>query len=215
MITKFVKYKLITEDPDNVWDEENGESYDIRDHEAMPFQCEVNDDHTEVEEILFGSRGAYHNDINDGESGAYPGRLWLDNKVIAFWVYPDDTLFKSIIRRIEDELDIIIFNNGWRIEVQKSKDKIKKKKFVGDDDEYYFQDGGWENATLIPVEEYAGSEDVDALQRQMHLMSWAEKQKLKEKGIKLAPGFGSDRIAWDQPRNLKYRQTIYQEKNDN
>ena len=43
-------------------------------------------------------------------------------------------------------------------------------------------------------------------------MNWEEKKKLNKASI--FKGWGSDRTAWDQPRNLKYRQAIYQEKKE-
>lgn len=93
---------------------------------------------------------------------------------------------------------------------------MKREYDPHDVEDYFYRDSEpGDETTIISIDEYSGSEDFSDLQKQMHLMSWADKQKLKEKGIKLAPGFGSDRTAWDKPRNLKWRQTIYQERKNN
>lgn len=212
MIVEFAKYKLITEDPDFVEDPDNKtDGYSVYDEDARPFYCYVNKKHTKCEEVYFGDFAAYHENRDDEDSDeSYPGRIWLRGKIISFWVYPNVELFKSIIQKIEKELGIKIFNNGWKIEVQMKNGKIKVRKFTSKHNDYYFADGEYQNVKLVPIEEYIGSEDVPDIQKKMHLMNWQEKQRMKEQG-KLAPGFGSDIISWDSPRNLQYRQTIYQE----
>jgi len=89
------------------------------------------------------------------------------------------------------------------------------KDFDPDETDYAYSTTDYYKTQFVPVEEYAGSEDLAVDLTKVHLMGWEEKQRLRDKGIKLAPGFGADRTAWDQPRNLKYRQTIYQEKKEN
>lgn len=221
MITKFDNYRLITEDPDSVWDEEKQIHYIVDNEDAMPFSVEVNDDHTEVELIRFGDNSTYHSDMYEGENRAYPGRIWTKSKIIAFWVYPNDVLFKEIIKKMEEELDIKIFDNGWKMEIQrkekKGKIKIKKRK-VRSGTDYYMNDDGYENAVLLPIEEYIGSEDVPDEQKKMHLMNWKEKDLAKRAGLINLKGWGSDRTAYDQPRNIAYRQSVFQEnkkENDN
>jgi hypothetical protein len=214
MITKFKNY-LIKESPDTV--EIDGDR-DLRyyDSDAVVFACKANEDQTELEELEVSGGGEMHEDsgLDSDDEWSYPGRLWLNSKIITFWVYPNDILFKQIIKKLEEKLNIKIFNNNWKIEVIKREGEVFKREYSEEDIENYYYDERQldDESELIPVEDYAGSEDFSDLQKQMHLMSWKEKQKLKEKGVKLAPGFGSDRTAWDKPRNLKYRQTIYQEK---
>jgi hypothetical protein len=213
MITKFENY--LKESPDTV----EVEGYDdlrYYDDDAVAFACKTNEDQTELKKLEIGDEGQMHSDsgLGDSDDWSYPGRLWLNSKLITFWVYPNDVLFRQIIKKLEEKLNQKIFDNGWRIEVIKREGELFKREYSEEDIENYYNDErqGYDESELIPLEDYAGSEDFSDLQKQMHLMGWAEKQKLKEKGVKLAPGFGADRTAWDQPRNLKYRQTIYQEK---
>lgn len=208
MITKFNKF-LIKESPDHI-DDYKGNYLYVTDHDAVGFQCDPNKDHTKVSEFYLTDERGYHSSM--GEYRSYPGRLWKDSKVMTFWVYPNPTLFKDIVKHLEKKLKIKIFNNGWYIEVIKTPEGEIKTKEVKPGEDYSYGSLSFRDAQFVPIEEYIGSEDVDFDQRKMHLMGWAEKQRLKEKGIKLAPGFGSDRTAWDKPRNLAYRQTIYQEK---
>src|SRR5574343_1592566 len=96
MITKFEKYQLITEDPDSV-----GQSR-WTDRDAKPFFTKVNKDHTDVKRLFIGRYGSAHSDMKwwsndefDREENAkcYPGRIWVKDKIISFWVYPNEKLF--------------------------------------------------------------------------------------------------------------------------
>ena len=134
---------------------------------------------------------------------------------MSFWVYPNEKLFKSIIHSIEEKLGIKMFNNDWKIEVYKSGGgEINRQEFdrnKGADD--YYSNNYYGNREVIPIEEYAGSEDAPEEEKIAHLMNWQEKEKLKkERGVK---GFGSGKTAWDKPHNIKWRQAIYQEKKNN
>ncbi len=223
MITKFDKFDLITESPDQLsirnkkGDYKYASSFERRD--AKPFFVEVNSDHTEVKKLHTGTYQSYHSDIKFpyfGGDRAYAGRLWKKLKVISFWVYPNEKLFVQIIKALENKLKTKIFNNGWQIEIIRTDQGIKRKEtpVPGGWNDYYVGSrfSKKENQELIPVEEYAGSENQPEELRMQHLMNWEEKNKIKkEKGVK---GFGSSKTAWDKPHNIKYRQTIYQENNN-
>jgi hypothetical protein len=181
----------------------------------------------DVISIYFGPNGGGHADMRtQGPKPSYPGRIWTESKIIAFWVYPNNELFKSIIEKLEDELNLKIFNNGWRIEIQITNGKIKKREvstnndyYINDEgyenaNDYYINDEGYENAKLVPIEDYIGSEDVDPNKRELHLMNWKEKEKLKQKG-KLARGFGSDTTAWDSKKPIEWRQAMLKSENYN
>ena len=222
MITEFKKYNLIKESPDKIeLVQKNGNikyiKFDRKD--ARPFFVIVNDDHTEVDNIFIGKKRDWHSDMNEYiEEKSYAGRLWTKAKILSFWVYPNEILFVSIIKAIEKRLDIKIFNNGWKIQVIKNDDKIKKRD-PNDDDE--FNNGDFymgtrytfnkKNEIIIPVEEYIGSEDQSEEDYNIHLKKWQDKEKEKKSGEQKVIGFGSDKTAIDRPHNIKYRQTIYQE----
>jgi len=215
MIIKFEDY-LIKESPDHL-SNYNGRDYlGVSADDAVGFFIDPTKDHTKVRKLYTTGSGEYHSSL--GEYRAYPGRLWKDSKVITFWVYPNPILFKAICQRLERRLKIKILNNNWKVEVVKNKTgEILTKEFNPEDTDYAYASSttDYYKAEFVPVEEYTGSENLEVDLTKVHLMGWAEKQKMKEKGMKLAPGFGADRTAWDQPRNLKYRQTIYQEKKKN
>ena len=215
MITKFENF-LITESPDST--SHNGKNLHYRNGDAMPFYITTlkNKNHTEVKKLYMNKDefGIMHGDIGRRpRNGSYPGRIWLDSKVMSFWVYPNEKLFKSIIHSIEEKLGIKMFNNGWQIEVYKSgSGEINKQEFDKNKKEYYWSNYGGDR-DLVPIEEYAGSEDAPEEEKIAHLMNWQEKEKLKkEKGVK---GFGSGKTAWDKPHNIKWRQAIYQENKKN
>lgn len=231
MITKFQKFQIIKETPDHVYyyDEENDiEEWDLDfdDQDALPFFADVNYNHTKVEEVHIGNYRQWHSNFkHKGKNPAYSGRLWDDDehKVISFWVYPDIDLFRQIIKKLEEKLKIKIFNNNWLVEIiDDGNNKIPVTKFDPDNDEYFFredEDPSYGDMKLIPIEEYAGSDDVPEELQIQHLMNWKEKELAKKIGKLHFKGFGSDKMAWDSKHNIKYRQTIYQEKkriiNDN
>jgi len=48
----------------------------------------------------------------------YPGRIWLDSKIISFWEYPENKKkLKKIITDIENRIKQNIWNQGWQIEI--------------------------------------------------------------------------------------------------
>ena len=220
--TKFSNYEIITESPDSIPNYEEDVTLRWTDEDALPFFVDVNSNHTIVENVYIGSYSVMHKDILDFyENRAYAGRLWDDSKVISFWIYPNKDLFKQIINLLEEELDIKMFNNGWKIEVVTNENTgdIKIDEYdphiEDDDDDAFFQ--GLDQADginkIIPIEEYIGSEDQSKELMAQHLLNWKEKEKLKkERGIK---GFGSAKTAWDKPKNIKWRQAIYQENKKN
>ena len=220
MITKFQNFKLIKESPDTIW--VGNTRYYCEDDDAMPFFIIPNKDHTDIDKIFFGRKGGYHSDIYevyDSNKKSYPGRVWLDGKIMTFWVYPNVDLFKKIIERLEDKLNIKMFNNGWRIEVlpndTDSDGDIKRREYDPTNSDDYFYGGSRKGENVIPIEKYVGSEDVSEEQKIMHLMNWKEKELAKKQGkLHFPDHFGSALTAWDQPHNIKWRQAIYQEKHN-
>ena len=218
MITNFKNFNLITESPDKIY--QNHKVKCLNDaKDAVPFFFEVNKNHTKVEELWIGPNGSYHSNMNiTGVERAYAGRLWLDSKIIAFWVYPNKKLFESMVEALEFKLDIDIFFNNWKIEIIKTdKNKIKRSEYkrFGKKQDFYF--GGRSEYMdakifqLISIEDYLGSDNVPKELQIQHLMNWEEKELAKKLGEIHFTGFGSDKTSWDQPHNLKYRQAIYQE----
>ena len=223
MITKFQNYNLITENPDTIKDGRKV-LYFWRAFDAVPFLFNVNEDHTKATEVYVGDTQETHNEIYYEDVAAYPGRLWLNDKIMSFWIYPNEKLFVSMIKKLEEEMNIKIFNNGWRLEVVKNKNKnkneIMRKKFNSKEDEdEYFGDPDtryrWRRSEIIPLDDYVGSEDQPEEDRIMHMMNWKEKALAKKQGKLDMKGWGSDKTAWDSPHNLPWRQAIYQEKKNN
>ena len=232
MITKFEKFNLIIESPDFITLTEDGEEkeYLWSDGNTKPFFIEVNSDHTKVKKLYVGSFRTKHSDIKfkcDYSERAYPGRIWMDEKIISFWVYPNKTLFIDIIKNLEKRLRRKIFNitgghrgsiGGWRIEVIKDgNDDIIRNEFDTDDEyaDYYGQNKRSRYYDIIPIEKYIGSENPTEEEHIMHMMNWKEKALAKKAGKLNIKGWGSDKTAWDSPHNIKWRQALYQEKKNN
>jgi tRNA nucleotidyltransferase/poly(A) polymerase len=118
----------------------------------------------------------------------YSGRIWLNNKVISFWNYPENKskLF-SILNDIEIKLSKqqnkkinIINDKKWRIEVVKINDIIKTDLSYDWDFENKY------DTELINIHDYKTSLDFSEKEKQIHLLNQKEKQKLK-----VPYGFGS------------------------
>lgn len=176
-LRRFENFYLITENPDSVF-LHVGKSLDVSD--GRPFAFDNSSD-----KVYIGNKGNYHGN-DEGTSGlddvSFPGRFWIDDKIISFWVYPKEEDFKKYIDRLEKQLhsDRIIskgekiFNNGWQIEVI-----IKNGEKQVWDERYsmYMSNNNTGEEVLIPIEEYVGSEDVPEEQRVIHLMNSEEKRK--------------------------------------
>lgn len=82
MITKFNRYKLIKESPDNIT-LEDGTYLHCGDEDAVGFCCTTNEEQTEMEELFILDPGCLHGDQGyDGGEYSYPGRVWLNNKIL-------------------------------------------------------------------------------------------------------------------------------------
>jgi hypothetical protein len=212
MITKFNKY-LITENPDTI--KTNGEEYKYNDNDAIPLFSIISDNN-ELENMYIGRKGIMHSDIdgiNDVSSRkSYPGRLWLNSKLMSFWTYPDEKLFKSMILFLEKNLNIKIFKNGWQLEVVEIDGEIAKRK---EGENIYYSSYGDYETTIISLDYYTGSNDVPEEIKLQHLMNWKDKELAKKSGDIKTGNFGSNLTSWDKPHNIKYRQKIYQEKYNN
>jgi hypothetical protein len=218
MITKFVKFNLITESPDCVEvDDDKDNNFLYSDAEAIPFFASVDKDYSKILRMNVGKHGDKHNDmLYKGKNKAFAGRLWLYSRIISFWVYPNIKLFKQIIKQLEKKLKIKLFNNHWRIEVIiDNNGNINREEYDSNlnNDNFFRPDEQIKGDNqLISIEDYIGSQDQPEELRIQHMLNWKEKEKKKT----VVKGFGSDKTGWDKPHNIKYKQAIYQEnKNSN
>jgi hypothetical protein len=141
--------------------------------------------------MIVGDAGKTHFDflppeaLNDVENNRsifkYPGRIWIDKKLISFWKYPrSNSHLKSIIKSIEKAFkdkgkNVEIWRDPqYRIEVNKD---VNTTLSIGDEDEYY---GTWVrykegDNILIPLHNYISSEDYsDEIMKQAHVQSNSE-----------------------------------------
>lgn len=216
-----IKYKnfLITESPDLLYTKTG--KHEVTDNDAIAFFSEVNNNHTEATIVYVGNSGESHAKVGYAEGRVYPGRLWLNDKLISFWVYPNPQLFKTIMITLEKKLNIQIYNNDWRVEVIKKDGKIYTKEYNPNDkqNDYFFPDDFWlnkhiEKTVLIPVEKYIGSENFSDELLNIHTADVKKREELKKK-YGHPKGWGSDKTSWDSnnPINLRYKN--HQENNKN
>jgi len=210
MIKKFENFKLLKENPSYVRDKNGDKLCDMDDSDSKPFYCDVNDNHTNVINVYFGDfTDSHYNAGHEIDNPCYPGRLWTNNKIISFWTYPNILLFKSIIKKIENELNIKIFNNGWKIEVVRKNGEIMKTEYSEDVDNYYNSDIDFDLEELIPIEQYSGSENVSDREKLWHLMNAKEKAEKISSGSRPQIQGGSSKTAWGTMNDIRWRQAKY------
>ena len=103
----------------------------------------------------------------------YPGRIWVDKKIISFWKYPKDAkTLKKIVEDLETSLKIKIWDDSeYKIEINEMEsDSI-------DPWDAYTED----SVKLIPLKDYFKSEDVSV-----------EKFKTPHKKADPGGGYGSN-----------------------
>ena len=136
------KFKLF-EDAQEIQDELNATICSWKDEDARAFG------YINGKLLIAESHYQRHCDLNPmyrREDMTHPGRLWLEAKIITFWVHPDKDDFKRILKDIKERITDIDWS-GWKVEV-----------IMTDED----MDGKfWRNwqycPKLIPIEDYTGS----------------------------------------------------------
>ena len=129
----------------------------------------------------------------------YPGRIWLDNKIISFWKYPEDNKkLRKIITDIENRLKMNIWNdNEWRMEII-----INPRE--GEQQEWWYES----KSKIIPLVDYKSSRkrSEEELQTQ-HIISPMKKKQtnVRQHQIKYKLPGEPEIVA---KRRLKY---LYQE----
>jgi len=172
-----MKYLKKYESPDNVIDEILDVVLTENSGDGIPFVVD-ND------KVITGEPNTIHamNKMVEYHM-KYPGRLWIKNKLISFWVYPKKNEFWDIIKKLEKNLDIKIINNGWRIEVSYFDGDIIDSDVNVGSIPYYKKLIPTTEEKIIPIEDYTGSDDFPDELRQLHLMNSVDKNKaLKDMG---------------------------------
>jgi len=196
---------------------------DYRLANAFPFKFFFNE-----KKVVFGGESKTHGEIasaSDFKDYNYiEGRLWLDEKIISFWVYdfsdiqmnarPNDykkgfwndnqLSFKESLEIIQDSFNsnfayepINLFNWNIDIPIENVNDNDNRKVFNDNTYTYYSI-----RFKVISVKEFMKDMKVDnsglAAAKQIHLMNAEEKEEYYKKHGK-PKGFGSDK----QWKNLK------------
>jgi len=108
--------------------------------------------------VVYAHHGKKYEGLFDSQ-----GRIWLEEKMMAFWDYPTPEKFKRIIDGLEDELDEKIWNNGYQIEIVIKEGEDDTHYGYVDDYNHYFE------YKLIPIEEYVGSKKASEKDLMRHL----------------------------------------------
>jgi len=124
----------------------------------------------------------------DKQDMDYPGRVWIEYKIITFWEYPENLdKLKKIVEDIERKTKFKIWDNGYKIEIVISGEIEGKNKWPKN-----------VQTELVNIENYDGSNKWSPIIKQYGHGN----EKNKE-------SFGSVKYAKDKP--LNYRQHLQTE----
>lgn len=137
--------KFIEENPDNIYKTNHPKlNHNLRwnNSDALAFGYNsIYDDMMTISDL-----GDTHSDIGGRGNMKYPGRIWLNAKIMSFWEYPET---KDILNKVIKDLNSAykekygrpIIDQTWKIEVET---------------------GGyeWDNI-IIPINDYKSSENPD------------------------------------------------------
>ncbi len=127
--------------------------------------------------ILYGDNG-----IGSARSlFDYPGRVWINKKIISFWQYPDKTKLFQLTKLLTNEIEKIY---GIKIDFSSYRIEIKNNEYQADldaEDEDYEPDYEWETnkkiGNLIPIKDFISSNDATEQEMQnIHTMPSDEKR---------------------------------------
>jgi len=161
---------ILKEDPDTIHLPTKNVNY--RDKQTVPFAVLINGD------IISGHYGEGHMQLTDRIGIDYSdmvlkGRIWTKVKIVNFWKYPEQSKLKKIIKDVEKQTNLKVWNNKYKIEVNADDDgHIDLKKIVGKNT-YALP----EHSVFIPLEDYSGSPKME-FDPTLHLASPMLKKKM-------------------------------------
>ena len=237
--------QLLKESPDSIdlYDEEGKfiSSLDAFSEDAFAFGYTKKHGHTIVSEkenthfdMLYGNNlnkfdlktlKNYGYSANQGRfQFDYPGRVWVNHKIISFWQYPDSSDLKKIINQINDVFKnakkSYRIDNNWRIEIivdsngnygKKFFDKLKKSmenSGYNSKNIFPFINQFNSKSIVIPLPDYIGSEERSAKElAQAHVLSPLLKKPRK---VHLHPFFKQVEKAGMTAAEYRHKTTKYQ-----
>ena len=195
---------LLTEDPDTVYDSEGNVKVEYQGQNEFPFgynkseawirdrfgfsKKEKNKRLEHAGKMRIGEIGRTHGDIgslysyykeyagNDRPDFKYAGRVFLDDKIISFWEYPEPEDLQKVLKDIEkesiriknkgmqDNIADIKFDDSWTIDIPAEGDSNSGRVYGYDDDDYDDYDdydSREETGIQIPIKDYTGQTEKE------------------------------------------------------
>lgn len=179
-----VKPRRLNENPDRTYARDKDLKWnDIPSH---PFGMNV-----PRNEVLVGDNGVSHSQMTKATAFAYEdyeGRIWPEDRIIAFWQAPSKKTLTAILKRLLANPKLKQYGLSW---------SDYTNDFTFDLDEYYFS---YIDYPENPNDLDATDEFDVKLKRPEHTISPINKKSNPKKG------FGSDKYGKEKP--LKYRQAL-------
>jgi hypothetical protein len=131
----------------------------------------------------------------------YAGRIWVEDKIMSFWQYPETKeKLKEIINYINELSTDFKIDNNWKIEVYTGDmNDLKQGKWLFNIKQDKDENVTSNNSKIIPIEQYKGSEDPPEQELIIHTLNWREREILKNQGKINMRGWGSDKKAKSNP----------------
>lgn len=184
-------------------------------HNAIPFGIPYTKMPNEkIENIRLGAKNKTHHFCGLNNSAKYSGRIWIGDKIISFWAYPESlSELKQIVEKLNSVSDgKFKIDSSWKIDMPYSKkNKIDKLNIFRYNLNDYTQD-----SILIPIFDYDPNlilNNKNLLnfinkKRDLHTMTPIEKNKIKRD---IPAGVGSKKTIDGQPYSKYYQMSTSSE----
>jgi hypothetical protein len=198
--TKLISVNKLFETPDRIY------SFNIHAHyadrSAHPFG------YNGKNEMKVGRAGSTHDWEGIGRFFKYSGRVWMNQKIISFWMYPPKEEMEKVIKDLEEalsnqlqygDMNVIWDDPEFKIEVVKGLNpKPFSTEFEYDGLDIHWEKKEYKDVEIIPLKNYVGSKDQspEELDKEHEISPLLKKQR----NVK---GFGAEKYAQKKPIELR------------
>lgn len=200
-VKNFEEFNKLNESPDKI--KIGSKKYSYRGKKSYPFEVYYNEITDKIDDVEIGKESTTHDDNIFNKkpqcTNIFPGRIYVEQKIITFWTYPSASDFLDIVSILESKLKIKI-NNKWFVEVyQDESGKPIEQGYKS----YYCEYDRYGSSIFVPIDEYIKSKDAPSAEYEEHKKSPILKKK---KNVPL--GIGSNRL---NKKPLYLKQAMYAE----
>ncbi|MCK9446585.1 hypothetical protein M0Q50_06965 [bacterium] len=214
-IEKFYPSLKLNESPDSIYI--NNKHFSYNDKLSYPFAVVLNTDIMDIVSVVIGVEGTDHGasklvkSLAPWKQYVYPGRLFLEEKVITFWNYPNKEELVFILNNISKQTDIKFLEDNWKIEIYPKAEtgqlgymqNIRDKDEDEDEDEEDIEKSDNENGNsiIVNINDYFKSDMISQDAPEEEYLEHIKSPLLKKQ--KVVQGFGSQHPEYQKKQAWK------------